>query len=361
MDTPVIDSTDTDSTDIVIIGGGQATLSVAYSLRRSKYSFVMLDAEQTPGGAWLHGWDSLRLFSPSTWSSLSGWQMPPTGETYPSRDQVVDYLRHYESRYEFPVQRPVWVSAVNNLGDRLEVVSEHQAWRARVVISATGTWRNPFIPAYPGADLFQGAQLHSAHYQSPASFAGQKVLVVGGGNSGAQILAEVSRVADCTWVTTSEPIFLPDDVDGRVLFQRATDRWKAAQEGREIEQPVGGLGDVVMVPPVKEARERGVLHAVRPFTRFTANGVVWADGTESAVDTVIWCTGFRPALAHLQSLGVVNPDGKVDVAGTRSLQEPRLWLLGYGEWTGLASATLIGVGRSARATAEEIIQYLDSA
>ena len=118
---------------------------------------------------------------------------------------------------------------------------------------------------------------------------------------------------------------------------------------------------LVMVPPVKEARERGVLHSVRPFIRFTANGVVWADGTESAVDAVIWCTGFRPALAHLQSLGVISPDGKVDVAGTRSLQEPRLWLLGYGEWTGLASATLIGVGRSARATAEEIIQYLDSA
>jgi putative flavoprotein involved in K+ transport len=355
MDTPNINSV-----DIVIIGGGQAALSVAYHLRRTAYSFVIVDAEESPGGAWLHGWHSLRLFSPSTWSSLSGWQMPPTETTYPSRDQVVDYLRHYESRYEFPVQRPRWVSAINKLGDRLEVVSEHQRWRARVVISATGTWRNPFIPAFPGHDVFQGTQLHSAQYQSPAPFSGQKVLVVGGGNSGAQILAEVSRVADCTWVTTSEPLFLPDEVDGRVLFQRATDRWKAAQEGREIDQPVGGLGDVVMVPPVKEARARGVLHAVRPFTRFTATGVVWADGSESAVDTLILCTGFRPALAHLQSLGVINPDGKVEVKGTRSVQEPRLWLLGYGEWTGLASANLIGVGRSARATAEEIIQYLDS-
>lgn len=361
MESPAIDSTNTRLIDIAIIGGGQAALSVAYYLRRSPYAFVMLDAEASPGGAWLHGWDSLRLFSPSTWSSLSGWQMPPTETTYPGRDQVVDYLRHYESRYEFPVQRPVWVSAINNLGDLLEVVSEQQTWRARAVISATGTWRNPFIPVYPGRDVFQGTQLHSAHYHSPAPFAGQKVLVVGGGNSGAQILAEVSRVADCTWVTTSEPLFLPDDVDGRVLFQRATDRWKAAQEGREIAQPVGGLGDVVMVPPVKEARERGVLHAVRPFTRFTTTGVVWAGGTESAVDTVIWCTGFRPALTHLQSLGVINPDGKVDVAGTRSIQEPRLWLLGYGEWTGLASATLIGVGRSARSTAEEVSRYLDSA
>ncbi len=344
--------------DIAIIGGGQAALSVAYYLRRSDYSFVMLDAEEAPGGAWQHGWNSLRLFSPSTWSSLSGWQMPPTQEAYPSRDQVIQYLASYESRYAFPVERPVLVTAVNNLGDHLEVVSHHQTWRARVVVSATGTWRNPFIPHYPGIELFQGRQLHSAHYQSPEAFQGQKVLVVGGGNSGAQILAEVSRLADCSWVTPSEPLFLPDDVDGRVLFQRATDRWKAHLDGREIDQPVGGLGDVVMVPPVKEARERGVLHSVRPFKQFTATGVIWADGSETSVDAVIWCTGFRPALSHLQSLGVINAEGKVDVEGTRSVREPRLWLVGYGEWTGLASATLIGVGRTARTTAEEIQGYL---
>lgn len=347
--------------DIVIIGGGQAALSVAYYLRRTDYSFVILDAEVSAGGAWQHGWDSLRLFSPSTWSSLSGWQMPPTQETYPSRDLVIEYLTNYETRYEFPIQRPILVTAVNNLGDHLEVVSQQQSWLARVVVSATGTWRNPFIPAYPGIDLFQGLQFHSAHYQSPTPFKGQKVLVVGGGNSGAQILAEVSRLADSTWVTPNEPLFLPDDVDGRVLFQRATERWKAHLEGLKVDQPVGGLGDVVMVPPVKEARERGVLHAVRPFKQFTATGVIWGDGTETAVDTVIWCTGFRPALAHLQSLGVVTLDAKVEVDGTRSVHVPRLWLVGYGEWTGLASATLIGVGRTARTTAEEIQRYLTKA
>ena len=128
----------------------------------------------------------------------------------------------------------------------------------------------------------------------------------------------------------------PDDVDGRVLFERATERWKAQQQGRVIEQPVGGLGDVVMVPPVREARERGVLHAVRPFVRFTEHGVVWVDGSESEVDAVIWCTGFRPALGHLAPLGVLNEEGRVDVSGTRAQREPALWLGGYGEWTGAA-------------------------
>ena len=113
-----------------------------------------------------------------------------------------------------------------------------------------------------------------------------------------------------------------------------------------------------MVPPVKEARERGVLESVGPFERFTEGGVVWPDGREEPFDAVLWGTGFRPALGHLRALGVVGQNGRVDVerggAGTRSVAEPRLWLVGYGEWTGFASATLIGVGRSARATAEEI-------
>lgn len=113
-----------------------------------------------------------------------------------------------------------------------------------------------------------------------------------------------------------------------------------------------------MVPPVRKARDRGVLRAVRPFVRMTEHGVVWPDGREEAVDAVLWCTGFRPALDHLRPLGVMESDGRVLVQGTRSVREPMLWLVGYGNWTGFASATLIGVGRSARATVDEIVAAL---
>lgn len=338
--------------DVVVVGGGQAGLAAGYFLRRSGLSFVMLDDGAAPGGAWRHGWDSLTLFSPAEINSLPGWPMPAgSGAAYPTRDEVIAYLAAYESRYALPVRRPVQVAAVQATEAGLRVEArDGSTWLARAVISATGSWSQPFIPDIPGREDFAGRQIHSARYRRPEDFAGLSVLVVGGGNSGAQILAELSRHAARTlWVTEREPAFLPEDVDGRVLFARATARWQAERAGRPAPAPQGGFGDIVMVPPVREARARGVLSAVRPFARLEADAAVWPDGRRFVAQAIIWCTGFRPALDHLRALGVVEPDGRVRVGPAgRSLLEPRLWLLGYGEWTGYASATLAGITRAAR-------------
>ena len=344
--------------DVIIIGAGQAGLSVAYFLRRTNLSVLLLDAEEAGGGAWQHGWDSLRLFSPASWSSIAGWPMPPSGEQYPSRDHVVDYLRKYETRYEFLIERPVLVTSIEPTEQGFQVNAGARSWHSRAVVCATGTWRNPFVPEVEGMASFKGQQLHSAQYVSPEPFKGKRVMVVGGGNSGSQILAEVSLVAESTtWVTLEPPAFLPDEVDGRVLFERATARWQALQEGKDPENLPGGFGEIVMVPPVLDARNRGVLHSVGPFARLSAEGAQWADGSAKAFDAIIWCTGFRPALQPLESLGLVN-DSKVAVEGMRASDRPGLWLVGYGEWTGPASATLIGVMRTARDTASEIAQHL---
>lgn len=104
--------------DVIIVGGGQATLSVGYFLRRTKRSFLILDSEHGPGGAWRHARESLRLFSPATLSSLAGWLMPATAQGFPSRDEVIDYLSRYEERYALPVRRPVLVDAVERWAHR---------------------------------------------------------------------------------------------------------------------------------------------------------------------------------------------------------------------------------------------------
>lgn len=347
--------------DVIIIGAGQAGLSVAYFLRRTQRSVLLLDAEKQGGGAWQHAWDSLRLFSPAAWSSIAGWPLPSSDHEYPHRDEVIDYLRRYEQRYGFDIQRPVQVTDIIPVDGGFQLLSqpEQRSWFARAVVCATGTWRNPFIPHIKGHDVFAGQQLHSAFYKRPEPFTGQDVLIVGGANSGAQILAEVSLfAASTTWVTLEPPRFLPDDVDGRVLFDRATARWRALQEGRTPEEPASSLGDIVMVPSVIEARDRGVLQAQGPLAELTSSAAVWPDGSLQDIDAIIWCTGFKPALQLLASLGIVQADGKVAVQGTQAEAVPGLWLVGYGEWTGMASATLVGVMRTARSTAQEIDDYL---
>ncbi|WP_049563997.1 ArsO family NAD(P)H-dependent flavin-containing monooxygenase [Nonomuraea sp. SBT364] len=337
--------------DVLVIGGGQAGLAAGYYLRRAGADFVILDAQDRPGGAWRHAWPSLRLFSPAQYSSLPGRMMPVPPGGYPSAADTVAYLADYEQRYDLPVLRPVQVHAVRRGGARLTVETDAGTWQARIVISATGTWWRPYVPYYPGIGDFHGEQLHTVGYRGPEPFRGRRVVIVGGANSAAQILAEVSTVADTTWVTLRPPRLLPDEIDGRALFALATRR---AQGGGGI----GHLGDIVAVPPVREARDRGALKAEPMFRRITRDGVAWSDGTSQAADAIIWCTGFRPALGHLAPLRLRGRGGLIPVEGTRAIGEPRLHLLGYGDWTGLASATLIGAARTAKQAIIEVMAAL---
>jgi putative flavoprotein involved in K+ transport len=241
-------------------------------------------------------------------------------EGYPTAEHVVDYLRAYEKRYELPVERPVRVRSVRRVGGGYDVDGRF----ADAVISTTGTWWRPFIPA--AARGLPGPRLHTVQYRNPHEFAGQRVAVVGGGNSGAQIAADLADHVDLTWITRRPPRYLPDEIDGKALFDIAT----------HTPGGVGALGDIVAVPPVRDARDRGLLVA-QPMTPTALTDA----------DTVIWCTGFRPALDHLAPLGLRDRNGH-----TRG--EPRLHLLGYGNWTGPASATLIGVGPTARTAVDRL-------
>ncbi|WP_410575547.1 ArsO family NAD(P)H-dependent flavin-containing monooxygenase [Amycolatopsis sp. cmx-4-61] len=347
----------TSSTQVVVVGGGQAGLAAGYYLRRAGLDFVILDTQTQPGGAWLHGWESLRLFSPARFSSLPGWLMPPyRDEWYPPAGHVVDYLTAYEKRYELPVHRGVTVTAVETSADGFTVTADTGTWTAKAVISATGTWWRPFLPLVPGS--FAGRQLHTVDYRGPGEFAGQRVVVVGGGNSGAQIAADLTGTAEVTWATRRPPRFLPDEVDGHALFDIATRRRQALDRGAADPGGVAGLGDIVAVPPVRRARDAGALHARPMFTRLMPEGPQWPDGTTTEADVVIWCTGFRPELGHLAPLKLRSTSGHVRTEGTRALDVPGLHLVGYGDWTGPASATLIGVGRTARAAVADISAHL---
>lgn len=350
---------------VVVIGAGQAGLAAGYYLRRAGLDpdtgYVLLDRNPRPGGAWQHMWRDLRLFSPAEHSSLPGRPMPSWADGFPPADHVRDYLADYQQRYQLPVRHGVRVSGVHRTGpgEPLRIETDHGTWTADHVVSATGTWDRPFWPTFPGARDYRGRQLHAHDYRRPEDFTGQHVVVVGGGNSAAQILAEISRVARTTWITPRPPRYLPDDVDGRVLFDVATQRAALLAAGGSDTGGVAALGDIVMVPTVRDARRRGALVPRPPIDHLTVDGIAWPDGTHVAADAIIWCTGFRPALSHLAPLHLTRDGSHIATHradGTQAISDPRVHLLGYGDWTGPASATLIGVGRTARAAVATITQ-----
>jgi thioredoxin reductase len=343
--------------DNVIIGGGQAGLSVAYFLKRANLDYVILDEQQSSGGSWLHTWDSLKLFSPSTYSSLSGWQMPQTKNEYPTKNEFIDYITAYEKRYDFPVQRNTIVKNVTKVDIYFKIETNQETIFSKTLVSATGTAKNPFIPHYPDSNLFEGQQLHSVDYKNTEDLENKKILVVGSGNSGAQILAEISKVAKTKWITLKDPVFLPKEIDGRYLFKQANERFFEGKKSPNQNQKVS-LGDIVQIESVREGLDRNVFEDHRPFKAFFEDGVIWEDGTKENFDLVIWCTGFRANLNHLNSLNIIQ-NNRIDTNETRSKKEPNLWLVGYGNWTGFASATIYGVGKTARKTAKEIIDLLN--
>lgn len=348
----------TEHVDAVVVGGGQAGLAASFYLRRQGIEHVVLDAGTGPGGAWVHAWPSLRLFSPAAYSSLPGWRMPATpGRENPDADHVIAYLSAYEERYGIPVRRPVRVTGVSRAADGFEVRTLSAGGTAtlstRAVIGATGTWSRPFVPAVPGLEEFAGEQVHSGRYAGPQAFAGRRVLVVGGANSGAQIAADLLPVAEVTWATLGAPRYLPDDVDGRELFRVASASLRGEGAG------VGSLGDIVAVPPVRRARDSGDLVAEPMVSRFTRHGAVGRDGVERELDAVVWCTGFRPELSWRGGLDLPRAHGRVVTDGTPVVPgAPGVYLLGYGDWCGAASATLIGVGQWARLAAERVAARL---
>ncbi|MFQ1000693.1 FAD-dependent oxidoreductase [Modestobacter sp. SSW1-42] len=340
--------------DVVVIGAGQAGLSAAYELHRRGADFVVLDGDAGPGGAWQHRWPSLRLDRAHRIAPLPGMELPDADPAAPASEVVAAYFAEYERHFELPVRRPVAVRAVHATGEGFVLDTSVGEWTARGLVNATGTWTRPFWPAYPGRELFRGRQLHAADYRGAAEFAGQRVVVVGGGTSAVQQLIEISEVAAATtWVTRREPVWRtgPFDEDaGRAAVALVDERVRAGLPPVSV---VGVTG-LMETDAVLAARARGVLDRLPVFDRLTADGVAWDSPPRSVpADVVLWATGFRAALDHLAPLHLRATGGGIVMDGTRVVAEPRLHLVGYGP-----SASTIGANRAGRSAVRELMREL---
>ncbi|MEU2023915.1 NAD(P)-binding domain-containing protein [Streptomyces sp. NPDC016469] len=349
------------SVDVVVIGAGQAGLSAAYHLRHSGLEpdrdFVVVDHAPAPGGAWQFRWPSLTYGKVHGMHALPGMPLTGADEARPSSEVIGAYFDRYERAFGLHVHRPVDVGAVREgEGGRLLVETSEGTYATRALINATGTWDRPFWPRYPGQETFRGRQLHTAGYPGPDDFAGQRVIVVGGGASGTQHLMEIAEVAAEThWVTRRPPVFREEPFgadQGRAAVALVEERVRRGLPPQSVVSVTG----LPVNDAIRRARESGVLDRLPMFDRITPTGVAWDDGRHIEADVILWATGFRAAIDHLAPLRLRERGGGIQVEGTRAVRDPRIHLVGYGP-----SASTIGANRAGRAAVREIVALLRDA
>ncbi|SEI11956.1 MULTISPECIES: NAD(P)-binding domain-containing protein [unclassified Leifsonia] len=356
-------STTRTETQVVVIGAGQAGLAVAYYLRRFQLTpgvdFVVYDRGPRTGGAWQHRWDALKLGSAHHVNDLPGMgelglSFETADRSLPARDIVAGYYRRYEEHFGLEVQRPVAVRSVYDRG--ADLIVEHSAGETatRLVVNASGTWGAPFIPYYPGMNDFAGRHVHTSGYVAAQDFAGQSVVVVGGGTSAIGFLLELEGVAESLTWATRRPVDFRDEseltIEGGVAAVTMQDA--AARAGEALPSIVSGTG-VPRTRRIAAGIERGVLTERPMFAQIEEHGVRWPDGSFSRADAIVWATGFRPELRHLSPLRLREKTGGLTVASGASWQDSRIFLAGYGP-----QASTIGANRAGRIIARQIMAQL---
>jgi cation diffusion facilitator CzcD-associated flavoprotein CzcO len=342
--------------DALVIGAGQAGLSTSYHLARRGVRHVVLDADSEPGGAWQHRWDSLTMRDVHGIADLPDAAVPPSAGDARAKDFVPAYFADYERENRLPVERPVTVDRVVddsvNDGELLRVEAGDRSWLTRTLVNATGTWRRPFIPHYPGIETFRGRQLHTVDYPGPDALAGHRIVVVGGGASAVQFLGELAPVARTVWVTRRPPVWREDDFTpevGREVVAMVEERVRQGLPPTSVVSVTG----LKLRPQEEQARRLGAYERRPMFARIEPEGVRWDYGTFEPADVILWATGFRPAVDHLAPLHLRSEHGGIQLDGTTAVADPRVQLVGYGP-----SASTIGANRAGRVAARNVRHWL---
>lgn len=346
--------------DTVIIGGGQAGLAMGYYLKEQKREFLILDENPRTGDSWRQRWDSLRLFTPAKYDGLPGARFPTDPLSFPPKDELADYLERYAAKFDLPVRQGIRVARLWREGDRYIAATNGHRWEARNVVVATGAERSPKVPEFASLLEHSIVQLHSSDYRNPGQLKDGPVLVVGLGNSGAEIGIEVCR---------THPTFVAGKPGGElpVKHGRAAARFVlplvrfAGLHVLNVDTPIGRKAIPALkahgAPLIRTKSKDLAAAGVRFVPRVAGvdNGLpVLADGTRPEIANVIWCTGFR------EDFGWMDPDLLDDGGGMPrqyrgvALDSPGLFFLGQDFMYAATSATLPGECRDARYLARKI-------
>jgi putative flavoprotein involved in K+ transport len=350
---------DSERLETMIIGGGQAGLATGYHLAKRDLPFVILDANERIGDAWRKRWDSLRLFTPARYSGLPGWPFPAPRASYPTKEDVADYLEAYAARFDLPVRAGVAVDGLFREGNWYILVSGDRRFEAKNVVVASGAYQTPRVPAF-ASELDPGiVQLHSVEYRDPTQLREGGVLVVGAGNSGAEIAFEVSGTHP-TWLSGRETGHVSIRT-GSMLDRLLTPLfWFLASRVLTMRTPIGRKVRpklLTMAAPLERVRPRELAAAGIervPRTVGVRDGSpALEDGRVMEVLNVIWCTGFREEFPWID-LPIFDENERPLHERGVVVGEPGLYFVGLFFLYAFTSSLIGGVGRDAEYIAKHI-------
>lgn len=347
---------------VVVIGGGQAGLSTGYHLSRRGIGCVILEAHQRVGDTWRSRWDSLRLFTPARFDGLDGMPFPASGRAFPTKDEMAAYLEAYAARFELPVRTGVRVERVSRTGDRYLVEAAGRSWEADHVVVAMASYQHPKLPLFASELDPRLVQLHSSDYRNLGQLREGGVLIVGAGNSGAEIALEAARAGRPTWMSGRGTGHIPFRIDGlaaraglvrfvlRFLFHRVltTD----TPIGRKARPSIVSRGGPLIRVKPQDLTAAGVQRV--PRTAGVRGGLPeLEDGRVLEVANVVWCTGFHPGFSWIH-LPVFDRDGEPKHERGIVPGQPGLYFTGLHFLYAMSSTMIHGAGRDAEHIAEAI-------
>ncbi|HJQ54631.1 MAG TPA: NAD(P)-binding domain-containing protein [Gemmatimonadaceae bacterium] len=346
--------------ETIVIGAGQAGLSAGYHLAERDVDFAILTDEEHVGDNWRRRWDSLRLFTPAGYSGLPGMPFPALPSELPDKDQVADYLERYAERFDLPVRLGTRVESLGWDGERYVLRTSRSNIEADSVVIATGAFQAPRVPVLASRLSPRIHQIHSSEYRNPFDLPDGPALVVGAGNSGAQIAVELARFRK-VWLAGRNTGHLPRRFLGRDLFQwiwpiltRAT---ADTRLGRRIRENVRSGGDALIGIPERTIADAGVDRVGRVTDE--RGGLPVCDADVVTPSVIVWCTGFEPDYRWID-LPIFAQDGYPRHERGVVPGAPGLYFTGLRFQYRLTSSLIGGAGLDAEFIAEQIARRAEA-
>jgi putative flavoprotein involved in K+ transport len=346
---------------VVVVGAGQSGLAAAHALRRLDQPALVLEAGDRPAGSWPRYYDSLRLFSPAGFSAMPGMAFAGDPDRYPARDEVADYLEDYAATLDVEIRTHTTVRTIRRDADGFVVVTaDGLELPASGIVASSGSFSNPHRPSVAGERTFTGELSHVAGYRNPDGYTGRRVVVVGAGDSAAQVANELARVATVTMATRHPLRFIPQRIGDHDVHYWLRETGFDTLPAEWLEQITGGsvITDSV---GLQDSLTRGRLDVRPMFMALDSDQVVWSDGEREPVDAIILATGYRPSLGYLHDLGALDEHGAPRHAGGISTTHLGLVYLGLEYQRSFASNTLRGVSTDATAVIAPLVAWIQDA